>query len=437
MQLGFAPKSANQLSLFPALQAAQLIPEIQANLRDSSEVIVRILLVHNRYQQPGGEDGVLRAEADLLRRHLHEVAIFEAHNDQIEGPLDSLATAVRCVWSPGAEHSFRRQLLDFQPDVVHVHNFFPLISPAVHHTAHKHGIPVVQTLHNYRLLCPASTLLRDGSICEACTHEWYPVSAVRHACYRKNHAATIAVANMLVFHRMIGTWTNTVSRFIALSEFARRKFITSGFPEGRISVKPNFVPDDPGPGDGNGGYALFVGRLTDEKGIACLLQAWKALHSKQRLIVVGDGPCAPLVRDHVAKDSSVQWLGFQNRSTILELMGNAFALVFPSLWFEAFPLVLAEALAKGLPVITSNLGSMAEIISHRRTGLLFAPGSPLDLANALQWAFDHRAEFLAMRKHARMEFESKYTAEANYRQLLNIYEKAQPALTAAPLASGF
>jgi glycosyltransferase involved in cell wall biosynthesis len=389
---------------------------------------VRILLVHNRYQQPGGEDGVVRSEAEMLRRQLHEVALYEADNDGIEGPLDCLKTAVRCLWSLRAQRSFCKRLSDFEPDVVHVHNFFPLISPAVHYAAHNRGIPVVQTLHNYRLLCPAATLLRNGSVCEACTREWYPVSAVRHACYRKSRAATVAVSNMLVFHRAIGTWINTVTRFIALSEFARRKFVSSGMPEDRISVKPNFLADDPGPGQGDGDYVLFVGRLSQEKGIACLLQAWKTLRSKLRLIIVGDGPLAPMVRDYASTDRTIEWLGFLNCSEVLDLMGKAFALVFPSVWYEGFPLVLAEALAKGLPVIASDLGSMAEIITHRKTGLLFAPGSPLDLVNALQWAFDHPSEIRAMREHARLEFESKYTAETNYRQLMRIYEAALPAM---------
>ncbi len=392
---------------------------------------MRILLVHNRYQQPGGEDGVVRSEAEILRRHLHKVAHYEADNDGIEGPLDSLKTAFRCLWSPAAQHSFCKSLRDFEPDLVHVHNFFPLISPAVHHAAHNRGIPVVQTLHNYRLLCPASTLLRDGLVCESCTRERYPVSAVRHACYRKSRAATAAVANMLVLHRAMGTWTKTVTRFIALTEFARRKFVSSGIPEDRISVKPNFLDGDPGPGRGDGDYVLFVGRLSDEKGIGCLLQAWKALRPKLRLVIVGDGPLAPMVMDYASNDRTVQWLGFLDRSEILDLMGRAFALVFPSVWFEAFPLVLAEALAKGLPVIASNLGSMAEIITHRKTGLLFAPGSPLDLASALQWAVDHRSEIHAMRENARLEFESKYTADTNYRLLMNIYEAA---LSTSPLA---
>ena len=396
---------------------------------------MRILLVHNRYQQPGGEDGVVRAEAELLQRHLHRVSLFEADNDEIKGPLDSLKAAVRCSWSSPAQHNFNKHLSDFEPDVVHVHNFFPLISPSVHHAAFARGIPVVQTLHNYRLVCPAATLLRDGSICEACTSEWYPVSAVRHGCYRKSRAATAAVANMLTLHRALGTWTKTVTRFITLSEFARRKFISNGFVEDRIAVKPNFLGVDPGPGRGEGDFVLFVGRLSSEKGIACLLQSWKMLGSKFRLLIVGDGPMAPLVREYAGADRTIEWLGYWSHSEILDLMGKAFALVFPSIWYEGFPLVLAEAFAKGLPVIASNLGSMAEIITHRKTGLLFPPGSPLDLVSTLQWAFEHRVEMDRMREEARHEFELKYTAETNYRLLMKVYDSAISTISTSRLAT--
>lgn len=401
----------------------------------SWRALVRILLVHNRYKQPGGEDGVLRAEASLLQKHLHQVELFEADNDAIEGPLHSLATAFTCIWSPKSRRKFVDHLNRFEPDIVHIHNFFPTISPAVHHAAHARGIPVIQTLHNYRLICPASTMLRNGRICEKCTHESYPVSAVRYGCYRKSHTASAALANMLVFHRAIGTWTKAVSRFIALSEFSRRTFVKAGLPEERIAVKSNFLADDPGQGTGKGKYILFAGRLVEEKGIACLLEAWKMVRSDMRLIIVGDGDLAPRVREFATRNPSVEWLGFKSRSEILSLMGDAYALVFPSVWYEAFPLVLAESLAKGLPVISSNIGSMPEIITHRKTGMLFTPGSPLDLAITLQWAIDHPSEIQNMRALARREFESKYTAERNYRQLLKIYEEAMPSLADSRLAS--
>lgn len=396
---------------------------------------MRILLVHNRYKQPGGEDGVVRAEANLLQRHLHQVELFEADNDAIEGPLQSVTTALTCVWSPRSQRRFIDHLNRFEPDIVHIHNFFPTISPAVHHAAHNRGIPVIQTLHNYRLVCPASTLLRHGRICEKCTHEVFPISAVRYACYRNSRAASAAIANMLVFHRAIGTWTKAVSRFIALSEFSRQTFVRAGLADRKISVKPNFLAEDPGRGNGRGNFILFAGRLVDEKGIASLFEAWKLVKSNMNLVIVGDGERATMVREFASRNANVEWLGFRSRQEILNLMGDAYALVFPSVWYEAFPLVLAESLARGLPVISSNLGCMPEIITHRRTGLLFTPGSPLDMAITLQWAIDHPSELEKMRGLARYEYESKYTADKNYRQLMKIYESAMPSLAAAKLAS--
>lgn len=389
---------------------------------------MRIMLAHNRYRQPGGEDNVVCAEADLLRSRGHEVSVYEVHNDSIEGKLNQAFTAIRCTWSRNSGQAFDKWLSDFRPDVVHIHNFFPLLSPAVHHVAHRRGVPVVQTLHNYRLLCPASTLLRDGHICEACTREWYPISAVRHACYRNSRTASAAIANMVVIHRLLGTWSKTVRRFIALSQFARLKFEQSGFPGDRLTVKPNFLAEDPGIGTGSDGYILFIGRLSEEKGIRTLLQAWKHVNSKRQLVIVGDGPLAPVVKEFTTADPSVQWRGYLSRSEVIELMGSACALAFPSIWFEAFPLVLVEAFARGLPVIASNHGSMSEIIQHGRTGLLFSPGSSSEMAASIEWAFDHPTELAGMRQNARAEFESKYTAEINYKMLLDIYEDARRPL---------
>lgn len=366
---------------------------------------------------------------------MHEVELFEANNDGIDGLAGSVKTAISCLWSFSSQRSFVARLSRFEPDIVHVHNFFPQISPAIHYAAYSRGIPVVQTLHNYRLICPGTYMVRDGAACEACTHEWYPASAVRSGCYRKSRMASAAVANMLVLHRAMGTWKKKVSCFIALSEFARQRFAQNGIPASRITVKPNFLTDDPGQGRGGNNFVLFVGRLSEEKGISCMLEAWRALRPKSRLVIVGDGPLSSEVKEAMNLDQSIRWLGFRSRPEILKLMGEAIALVFPSLWYEAFPLVLAEAFASGLPVIGSNLGSTAEIVSHRRTGLLFTPGSPLDLAAALQWAFTHRDEFDAMREAARCEFESKYTADANYKALMNIYETATPASASSRLAA--
>ena len=385
---------------------------------------MRILLVHNYYQFKGGEDGVVESETDLLRRHGHVVSLYEAHNQNIETRWDSARTAVRCLWSSGARRTFAEQVDRFKPDLVHIHNFFPLISPAVHHVAHRRNLPVVQTLHNYRLLCPGATLLRNGRVCEICEGRWFPISAIRHGCYRNSRAATAAVGSMLLMHRVLRTWTKTVNRFVALSDFARTKFAAGGIPLDRICVKSNFLVDDPGMRVGGEEFILFAGRLSQEKGIQCLLDAWSEVKPSVTLMIAGDGPLAPHVQAAAQTDSSIRWLGFLPHRDVLDLMGRAMLLAFPSMWFEGFPLVLVEAFARGVPVVASNHGSMAEIVTHRETGILFTPGSSSELAQSLRWALQHRSEMRRMQMNARREFETKYTAEANYRILMNIYSEA-------------
>lgn len=389
---------------------------------------MRILMVHNRYQQPGGEDAVVRAESELLRTNGHAVDLLEEDNDTIAGLPQAFGTALRCVWSVNARRTIRERILDFRPDLVHIHNFFPRLSPSVHFACRQAGVPIVQTLHNYRLLCPSATLLRDGHICEECPAHLYPWAAVRHACYRGSHAASTAVANMLFVHRVFATWSHTVTRFIALSEFARAKFTAAGLPPQKIVVKPNFVSKDPGAGSGQGGYALFVGRLSTEKGLLTLLKAWQQLPAQHQLRVVGDGPLAPEVRALASVHPSIQWLGWQNQDQVSALMAEAAVLIFPSIWYEGFPMVLAEAFAAGLPVITSRLGTMAEVVTQGKTGLLFSPGHAEELAAALQWIFAHPQEGASLRRHVRQEFEEKYTAAVNYRKLLAIYQSACRAL---------
>jgi glycosyltransferase involved in cell wall biosynthesis len=385
---------------------------------------MRILMVHNRYQQEGGEDGVVRAEASLLHQNGHEVEFFEENNDSIVGRIDALTTATRCVYSVAAASEIRKRLSEFRPDLVHIHNFFPRLSPSVHYVCRRMHVPVVQTLHNYRLLCPASTLLRDGSICEECVGKVLSWPAVRYGCYRQSRIASAAVANMLFIHRLCATWARNVNRFIALTEFARQKFCAGGLPINKVVVKPNFVLDDPGIGEGNGGYALFVGRLSEEKGLETLLNVWAQLKTKRLLKLVGDGPLASKVRDIVSTIPSIEWLGRHKKQEVYRLMADAAVLIFPSIWYEGFPLVLAEAFATGLPVIASRLGAMAEIVSDGKTGRLFTPGKVEELAEAVEWAFADRDRLHAMRSSVRNEFECKYTAKSNYALLLDIYRSA-------------
>lgn len=389
---------------------------------------MRILFVHNRYQQAGGEDRVVLAESSLLRAKGHEVELMEEDNDDILGWADAAITAGRAVYSFSAAREMRRRIARFKPDLVHIHNFFPRLSPSIHYACHRAQVPVVQTLHNYRLLCPASTFLRDGKVCEDCLGKAIPWPAAQHGCYRQSRGASAAVANMLALHRAAGTWNRTVTRFIALTEFARRKFVEGGLPAEKIMVKPNFVDPDPGMGRGTGGYALFVGRLSEEKGIRTLLSAWSQLRSGERLKIVGDGPLAREVKSAAAAMRTVEWLGSRSGDEVQELMGDATVLVFPSICYEGFPLVLVEALAAGLPIIASRLGAMEELIVEGNTGRLFTPRKAGELTTLLEWALSHPEHLKKMRQNARKTFINDYTADTNYARLSEIYKSSTNAI---------
>jgi len=378
---------------------------------------VKLLLVHNSYRQPGGEDQVFASELELLATHGHDVVRYTAHNDAVR-QLSKLNLGLRTIWSRTAYREMRAILRRERPHIVHVHNTLPLLSPAVYYAARAARVPVVQTLHNYRLLCPKAVFLREQRVCEDCLGRLLPWPAIVHACYRESRGATSAVAVMLSVHRLLGTWTRQVSRYIALTEFMRKKFIAGGFPAGQIVVKPNFVAPDPGVGNHSGQFALFVGRLSPEKGVRTLLQAWGHLRDRVPLKVVGEGPLQDLAHGY---PPGITWLGRLRREEAVALMKEASVLVLPSECYEAFPTTLAEAFATGLPVVASRLGAMAEIVQDRQTGLLFNPGDAMDLAAKITWALDHPGELTEMGRRAREEYEARYTAERNYQLLSDIY----------------
>jgi glycosyltransferase involved in cell wall biosynthesis len=384
---------------------------------------MKILSVHNSYQNPGGEDQVFAQETDLLRSHGHEVLLYRVSNDQVKGK-NRLVLLGDTIWNKQIHAELRALMHRETPDIVHVHNTFPVISPAVYYAANEEGIPVVQTLHNYRMLCPAATFFRDGHVCEECLGKRIPWPGVVHACYRGSRLTTAAAAAMLATHNYKETWSKTVSAYIALTDFARNKFIQGGFPEEKIFIKPNYLQSDPRPGEGRGNYAFFVGRLTPEKGIETMLAAWKEIGHELPLQMAGDGPLAPEVQKASREMESVTWLKYLPRAEILERMKNASVLILPSTWYEGFPMIVAEAFAAGLPVIASNLGSLSSIVDHHRTGLHFEAGQASSLVEAVRWWLAHPAEAILMRSQARLEYETRYTAEANYQQLMQIYQAA-------------
>ena len=376
-----------------------------------------VLLLHNYYQRPGGEDRVFASEASLLEAQGHTVIRISESNHSIG--TGGLKAAGQAVWNHASLQKVRRAVQEHSPDLIHAHNTFPLLSPSIYLAGREAHVPVVQTLHNYRLLCPGATLMRDGAPCEECLSQRSVLPAIRHACYRSSRPATAAVATMLTIHRAAGTWQRAVDFYIALSGFSKAKFIEGGLPAERIAVKQNFIDNAPQAGEGSGGHALFVGRLSEEKGIRTLRAAWEC-DPALPLVVAGDGP---LQDNHWPP--GVTAVGHQPNEKVLELMRGAAMLIFPSIWYECNPMTILEAFACGLPVIASDLGAMRELVDHCRTGLLFRPGDAQDLARTVRWAVEHPAELAAMRIEARLEYEAKYTPERNYSMLMDIYRAAR------------
>jgi glycosyltransferase involved in cell wall biosynthesis len=398
---------------------------------------MKILLVHNTYQQPGGEDVVFSQERQLLERAGHQVLTYCRSNWEIAGysSLELLASVGRMTWARDAQREIASLIRREKPDLVHVHNTFLMVSPSVYSACKEAHVPVVQTLHNYRLLCPAAIFFRRGGTCEECPEHglW---RGVLHGCYRNSRAETSAVALMLTVHRWLRTWTWGVNCFIALSEFSRRKFIEGGIPAEKVVVKPNFVYADPGCRARSGEYALFVGRLSPEKRVITMLAAWQRLQAHISLRIIGGGPERKSLEAHAKQMglSDVCFFGQLPRDEVIAAMKGARCLIFPSEWYENFPMTIVESFACGVPVIASRLGAMQEIVEDGRAGLHFTPGDSEDLAAKVNWAWTHPSEMEEMGRQARAEYEFKYTAERNYQMLMEIYRRVIAARAGPILA---
>jgi glycosyltransferase involved in cell wall biosynthesis len=380
----------------------------------------RVLVVHNRYRRAGGEDAVAEAEVDLLRRRGHDVTVYLRDNSELDH-MSTVAAFAQTVWSSRTLDEISALLRSFRPDVVHAHNTFPLVSSSLYWAAARAGVPMVQTLHNFRLLCVQAMLLKDGQVCEDCVGR-LPWRGVTRRCYRGSAAQSAAVTAMLGVHRALGTYRDKVTRYIALTEFCRRKFVDGGLPAPRIAVKPNFVdipPPPPGPRQGG----LFVGRLAAEKGIGTLVEALRELPGVT-LDVIGTGPEEHALRDH----PQLRLHGWRSPAEVYERMRRASYLVMPSRWYENFPRTLVEAFANGLPVVASRLGALEELVQHGSTGLLVDAGSAADLARHLAWAESFPDKMRAIGARAREKYEAEYTADRNYARLQAIYADAIAAV---------
>ncbi|MGA3131259.1 MAG: glycosyltransferase family 4 protein [Terracidiphilus sp.] len=388
---------------------------------------MKVLMVHNRYQQRGGEDAVVDAEVRLLVANGIEVQRLEVDNDSIHGLRGKMRTSMNLfVASSAMTEELRSIMAEFRPDVVHVHNWFPTVSPFIFRRCKQAEIPVVHTLHNYRLLCVNATLFRDGRVCEDCIGSALRAPGVIHKCYRDSRAGSFVATASMVAQWAAGTWHHSIDKFIVLSEFARIKLVQGGLPAEKIVVKPNFVDPDPGPASGDGNYFLYAGRLTEEKGLRTLLQCWRNGHGLPLLRIVGLGPLEDEVREAAAVLSNVEWMGGKSNEEVAQLLGRAKATLCPSLWYEGMPRVVIESMAAGTPVVASRIGCYPEMIVDGQSGALFAAGDAGSLLDCLR-SLEVAGAFAAMRPQARRRYEEAYTGERNFSLLLNVYRGAMVA----------
>jgi glycosyltransferase involved in cell wall biosynthesis len=387
---------------------------------------MRVAIFHNRYRHRGGEDSVVDFEAELLRKAGHEVRMFVVDNrDEIArspaGVLGALRVGMNARWNERSAARVRAFLDAEAVDVAHVHNFFPLLTPAVHAAIGERGVPVVQTLHNYRLLCANGMFLRQDRPCEDCV-ERGPWNAVRHACYRGSRVQTAVWADQTQHHRRLGTWPKRVDLFTTPSAFAREKLLAAGLPPDRLVVKGNAV-DDPGTATAAGRGGVFVGRLSREKGVHLLLEAWRNF-AGEPLTIVGSGPEAAALRRAAADIPGVCFLGRVGRERVFEALREAAFSIVPSLWYENFPVTVAESLACGRAVVAASPTALDEFVDHGRNGLRFELGSVDGLAAACGELLSDPARTAEMGLEARADYEDHLTPEASLAALLRVYERA-------------
>jgi len=385
---------------------------------------MHILMIHNRYLERGGEDETVESETNLLREHGHQVDVLVRDNREILRS-SRWVTAVGAIWSASSARMVTAALRKQHYDVMHVQNFFPLFSPSILYAARRLGVPVVLSLHNYRLLCVNGLLYRGEEVCTRCVRKPIPWPAIWYGCYRGSRAGSAAVVGMQLVHRALGTWHNQVDVFVTFSQFARTLLVQSGMPAERLVVRPHFVAPDPGEGPDVRHHVLYVGRLTVGKGIRDLLTAWERIDSPWPLHVIGDGPLAPEVKQWASEHSNIKYLGRLSRHEVYAQMRQAWLLVLPSRYFETFGRVVVEAFATGTPVVVPAHGALAELITPGQTGMLVEAGNHHSLTTVLQTLLAQPAHLRIMGRKARRVYEQRFTAEQGYLHLMEIYQQAR------------
>jgi len=382
---------------------------------------MKILMVHNFYQNMGGEGISFNAEADLLKNKGNIVVRYIRDNNEINnyGTLQKIQLIFTTIWSPYTLRDIEFILHKEKPDLVHFQNTFPLISHSALYACKQQNIPVVLSLRNYRIMCVNGLFLRENQICEDCINKVFAWPGIYHACYRHSHLQSAVVALMLSFQHLKRTWFDCVHTFICPSEFSRGKYIQCKIPEQKIKVKPDFVKD-PGENDEKKEYAIFIGRLSIEKGIQTLLESI-ANNPTIPLLIIGSGPLAEDIKKASDKFKNVKFLGRLGHDDTLGVLRKARFLIYPSLCYETFGRVIVEAYSCGVPVITSRIGALEELVHDGVTGLFTNPKDVEDLSNKMRWLWEHPEASVQMGKNARNEYFKRFTPEINYQSLISIY----------------
>ena len=388
---------------------------------------MRVLLIHSAYQQFGGEDSVVRAETDLLRKHGDEVYLYTRHNDEIKefGLADKALFFPESIYSRKTSDELGDVVHRFRPDVAFIHNVYPLISPAAYHKLYAMGVPTVQVLHNFRPFCPNGFFYTQGKICEACRDGNY-LNAVSKRCYKDSSVLSGLYALTLGLNRL-GGMLDKVSGFICLTEFFRIKMREAGVPDSKLFVRPNFV--DPPVLNGESttnNYALFMGRLSAEKGCWTLIHAFEQLPGVA-LKILGAGPLENELRAYVAekKLTNIEFLGFQSGDAKWRILRNSLCLVLPSEWYENFPITALEGFMAAKPVVASRMGGLPYIIEEGRSGLLFEAGKASELAQKVQFLAHHPGDATRMGHCGRLLSETKYGSGQGYANLMQIFAQVR------------
>ncbi len=390
---------------------------------------MKILFIHNFHRSgaPSGDNNVVKNEIALLRENGSEVDLFGKYNDDIDKwhIFKKARLYFEIPWSTSAQKETATILDNRSYDIVHIHNIFPQFSISIYKILRKMDLPFVHTLHDFRLFCANAFLFRNGRVCELCSTKNYLYS-VKYRCFQSSFLKSIPLAFMMKYHKKNAS-TIHPDYYIALTPFAKSKLMEFGICERKIVLKPNFIQENRSFSEKKGEYALFVGRLSTEKGINLLLQCLDNPQcSKLTVKIVGGGPLYNYVKEKVGRLNlnRVELLGMRLHNETQEFIKHAKFLIMPSVWFEGFPMTLVESMAVGIPVVASDIGALGYLIRNYETGILSKAGDVTDLRDKIVWLWDNPDECRRMGENARREYEEKYTPEKNYKTLMEIYEKA-------------